>query len=29
MDYTRCKGHFGHIALAVPDVNPVYLKKLK
>ena len=29
MDYTRYKGHFGHIALAVPVVNPVCLKKLK
>ena len=28
-DYTKCKGHFGHIALAVPIVNPIYLKKLK
>ena len=22
MDYTKCKGPFGHIALAVPVVNP-------
>ena len=22
MDYTKCKGHFGHIVLAVPVVNP-------
>ena len=29
MDYTKCKGHFGYIALAVPVVNPVCLKKLK
>ena len=29
MDYTKCKGHFGHIALAVPVVNPICLKKLK
>ena len=27
---TRCKGHFGHIALIVPVVNPIcLLKKLK
>ena len=29
MDYTKCKGHFGHIDLAVPFVNPICLKKLK
>ena len=29
MDYTKCKGHFGHIALAVPVVNPICLKQLK
>ena len=23
MDYTKCKGHFGHIALAIPVVNPI------
>ena len=28
-DYTKCKGHFGHIALAVPIVNPICLKQLK
>ena len=26
MDYTKCKDHFGHIALAVPVVNPICLK---
>ena len=29
MDYTKCEGHFGHIALAVPVVNPNCLKQLK
>ena len=29
MDYTKCKGHFGHIGLAVPVVNPICLKQLK
>ena len=29
MDYTKCKGHNGHIALAVPVVNPICLKRLK
>ena len=29
MNYTKCKGHFGHIALAVPVVNPICLKQLK
>ena len=29
MDYTKCKGHFGHNAPAVPVVNPICLKKLK
>ena len=29
MDHTKCKGHFGHIALAEPVVNPICLKKLK
>ena len=29
MDCTKCKGYFGHIALAVPAVNPIYLKQLK
>ena len=29
MDYTKCKGHFGHIALAMSVVNPICLKKLK
>ena len=29
MDYIKCKGHFGHIALAVPVVNPICLKQLK
>ena len=29
MDYTKCKGHFGHIALVVPVVNPICLKQLK
>ena len=29
MDYTKCKGHFGHIVLAVSVVNPICLKKLK
>ena len=28
-DYTKCKGHFGYIALAVPIVNPICLKQLK
>ena len=28
MDY-KCKGHFGHIALAVLVVNPICLKQLK
>ena len=28
-DYTKCNGHFGHIALAVPVVNPICLKQLK
>ena len=28
-DHTKCKGHFGHIALAVPVVNLICLKKLK
>ena len=25
MDYTRCKGQFGHIMLVVPVVNPICL----
>ena len=29
MDYIKCKGHFGRIALAEPVVNPIYLKQLK
>ena len=29
MDYTKCKGHFDHIALTVPVVNPICLKQLK
>ena len=29
MDYTKCKGYFCHIALAVPVVNPICLKTLK
>ena len=29
MYYTKCKGHFGHNAPAVPVVNPICLKKLK
>ena len=29
MDYTKRKGHFGHIALAVPVVNPICFKKIK
>ena len=29
MDYTECKGHFGHIALVAPVVNSICLKKLK
>ena len=29
MDYTKCKGHFGQIALAVPVVNSICLKQLK
>ena len=29
MDYTKCKSHFGHIALAVPVVNPIWLKQLE
>ena len=29
MDYTKCKDHFSHIALAVPVVNCIRLKKLK
>ena len=29
MDCTKCKGHFGHITLAVPVVNPICLKQLK
>ena len=29
VDYTRCKGHFGHIALVVPVVSLICLKKLK
>ena len=29
MDYTKCKGHFGHMALAVPVVSRICLKKLK
>ena len=28
-DYTKCNGHFGHIALAVPVVNLICLKQLK
>ena len=27
IDYAKCKGHFGHIALAVPLVYPICLKK--
>ena len=23
MDYTKCKGHLGHTALAMPVVNPI------
>ena len=26
MDYTKCKGHFDHIALSVYVVNPICLK---
>ena len=29
MDHTKFTGHFGHIALAVPAVNPICLKQLK
>ena len=29
MDCTKCKGHFGHIMLVVPVVNPICLKQLK
>ena len=29
MDYIKCKGHFGHVALALPVVNSICLKKLK
>ena len=29
MDYTKCKGHFGHIGLTVSVVNPICLKILK
>ena len=29
MDYTQCKGHFGHIALTVPVVNSICLEQLK
>ena len=29
MDYTKCKGHFGHTALAASVVNPICLKQLK
>ena len=29
MDYTKCKGHFGHIVLTMPVVNPILLKQLK
>ena len=29
MDYTKCKSHFGHIVLVVPDVNAICLKQLK
>ena len=27
MDYIRCKGHFGHIELAVPVIKPICLKQ--
>ena len=29
MDYTKCKGHFGHIGLTVSVVNLICLKQLK
>ena len=29
IDYTKCKGHFGHIVLAVSVFDPICLKKLK
>ena len=29
MDYTKCKGYFGCIVLAVPVFNPICLKQLK
>ena len=29
MDYIKCKGHFGHLVLVVPVVNPVCFKQLK
>ena len=29
MDYTKCKGHFSHTALAVSVVNPICLKQLR
>ena len=29
IDYTKHQGHFDHIALAVPVVNPICLKQLK
>ena len=29
IDCTKCKGHFGHIMLVVPVVNPICLKQLK
>ena len=29
MDCTKCKGHFGHITVAVPVINPICLKQLK
>ena len=29
MDYTKCKGHFGHIGLVLPVVSPICLQQLK
>ena len=29
MNYTKCKGHFDHIVLVMPVVNPICLEQLK
>ena len=29
MGYTKCKGHFGHIVLAIPVINSICLKQQK